>query len=61
MDKQKYQIQEPSTFVVNEPKVEYITKSKSDFAKENVYTHDEIWTEIEKKLNDHYHTNYKFK
>ena len=48
MNKQKYQIQDSSAFVVNEPRVEYITKSKSDFAKEKVYTHDEIWSEIEK-------------
>ena len=25
------------------------------------YTHEEVWSEIETKFNEHYGTNYKFK
>ncbi len=25
------------------------------------YTHEEVWREVEKKFNDHYGTDYKFK
>jgi len=43
------------------PKAAKIEYPMPDAISGNTYTHDDVWTEIEKKFNEHYGTNHKFK